>query len=53
MKPLEVFSNRLSDNIPIKINFRFVGEIHKEDPTYTSVIIDWESKLSNFNFNIF
>ena len=40
MKPLEVFSNRLSDNIPIKITFRFVGEVHKEDPTYTSVIID-------------
>ena len=34
---MEVTSNRLSDNSPVRITFRLVGEIQKEDATYTQV----------------
>ncbi|XP_057371400.1 piwi-like protein Siwi [Daphnia carinata] len=37
-QPLELFSKRLSDNSDVVISFRLVGEIQKEDSTYTTVM---------------
>lgn len=37
-RPLELMSKRKSDDSPVKIIIKLVGEIHKEDTTYTSVM---------------
>lgn len=37
-EPLELMSVRKSDNTPVQITLRLVGEIQKEDVTYTSVM---------------
>ena len=41
LQPLEVFSTRRSDEAnPVKITFRLVGEVRKEDHMYTVVSVD-------------
>ena len=45
---MEVTSNRLSDNSPVRITFRLVGEIQKEDATYTQVFL---SQIQTFASN--
>jgi len=37
-QPLELHSKRVSDGSDVMVSFRLVGEIHKEDATYTSVM---------------
>lgn len=36
-QPLELHSKRVSDGSDVMVSFRLVGEIHKEDATYTTV----------------
>jgi hypothetical protein len=37
IQPLELHSKRVSDGSDVMVSFRLVGEIHKEDATYTTV----------------
>jgi len=37
LQPLELISVRESDKTPVQITLRLVGEIQKEDATYTNV----------------
>ncbi|EFX88764.1 Piwi/Aubergine-like protein [Daphnia pulex] len=37
-QPLELLSKRISDNSDVAIHLRLVGEIHKEDAAYTTVM---------------